>query len=73
MIAMYITTTDASEGHFAHRKKLRRTSEDEVYISRQNPSSRQEPKDDALEDPHAKQIFDLLAWHIALEDPHAVE
>ena len=68
MITMYITSTEVNEGHFSHMKKLRKRSEDDVCVSWHNPSDRHQPEDDALEHPHVKQIFDLLAWHIGLVD-----
>ena len=39
-----------------------------MYISRQNPSGRQKPENGALNYPHVKQNFDLLAWHIGVVD-----
>ena len=68
MITMYTTSTEAKEGHLAHRNKLRRKkNEDDVYISSHNQLEH-EDEDNALEHPHVKQVFDLLAWHIGVMD-----
>lgn len=66
MITMYTTSTEASEGYLAHRNKLRRrNNEEDVSISLCNQLEH-EHKDDALQHPHVKQVFDLLAWHIGV-------
>ena len=63
---MYTTSTEASEGYLAHRNKLRRrNNEEDVSISLCNQLEH-EHKDDALQHPHVKQVFDLLAWHIGV-------
>ena len=68
MISIYITSTEASENHFAHRNKLRRRrNEDDVYMSLYNQLEH-DHEDDVLEHPHVKQVFDLLAWHIGVVD-----
>lgn len=68
MITMYTTSTEAREGHLAHRNKLRRKkNEDDVYISLHNQLEH-EDEDNVLEHPHVKQVFDLLAWHIGVMD-----
>lgn len=68
MITMYTTSTEASEGHLAHRNKLRkRNNEEDVSISLYNQLEH-EHKDDALQHPHVKQIFDFLTWHIGVAD-----
>lgn len=68
MITMYTTSTGAKEGHLAHRNKSRRRkNEDDVYISLHSQLEH-EHKDNALQHPHVKQVFDLLVWHIGIVD-----
>lgn len=68
MVAMYISSMEASNSHFAHRKQMRRGKEEDDAMSTHSAFGRHEPEEDSLEHPHVKQIFDLLAWHIGVED-----
>ena len=66
MLSMYITSTEASSAHCAHRKRLRRVSENEQHQSALTALERQETEEDTFELPHAKQVLDLLAWHVGV-------
>ena len=68
MITMHITTTEASGAQFAKRKKAKRAVEDGTDASIATISARHKPCDDAIQDPHAKQLLDLIAWHIGVMD-----
>ena len=67
MVAMYITSTEASNAHVAHRKQMKRTNGGDVCVSPLGTMRSHESEEDALEHPHMKQIFDVLAWHIGVE------
>ena len=66
IVAMYTTSTEVSDAHIAHRKKLRRRDGNGLAMAPYNTWGRYEPKEDALEHPYVKQIFDLIAWHIGV-------
>ena len=68
MIVMYITTTESSEAHFAHRKKLRRRGEGDVLMSTHHATELHEDEEEPLQHPHLKQMLDLLAWHVGAMD-----
>ena len=68
MLSMYISSTEASVAHYAKRQKLRRRDEDDIYLSTAIAMGRHAPKEDVLEQPHAKQIFDLIVWHVGVLD-----
>ena len=68
MVTMFIASTDKSESHLARRKQLKRRREEDVTIGPQSTVVRQEPEEDALDHPHVKQVLDLCAWHIGVED-----
>ena len=68
MVTIYMTSTEASVAHFEHRKQLKRRHEEEVMHSPHTTLDRHVTEEDALEDPHARQIMDLLTWHIGVED-----
>ena len=61
---MYISSTESSVAHYAHRKRLRREVEEGGSSHAHIALERHGPDEDALEHPHAKQIVDLLAWHV---------
>ena len=65
---MYITSTESIAGHFAHRKQTRRVDERDVSMASSTAFARHEHEEDALEHPHSRQVIDLLAWHIGLEN-----
>lgn len=68
MITMHITTTEASGAQFAQRKKAKRAAVDDTYASIATLSARCTPADGPFQDPHAKQLLDLIAWHISIMD-----
>jgi hypothetical protein len=68
MVTMYITSTEASLAHYAHRKQLKRKHEEAGLDSPQVSLARHVDEDDEIEDTHPRQIMDLLAWHIGVED-----
>ena len=49
-------------------KQLKREEGEDVSMHPHSTLARREFEEDALEHPHAKQVIDLLAWHIGLED-----
>lgn len=68
MMTIYITSMEAREAHIAHRKKLKRRDDDDVSITPHCTLGRHEHEEVALEHPHVKQIFYLIAWHIGVID-----
>ena len=68
MVTMYISSTEAIQVQFAHRKQLKRRHETEVLVSPHIAFNRHVTDEDDLEQPHARQIMDLLTWHIGVED-----
>ena len=68
MFAVYITTTEASNAHMTHMKKMRSRVEDDVSTIGHDSHGRREVDEDALPHPHVKHVADLLAWHIELEN-----
>lgn len=68
MVAIYITSTEASEAHYAHMRQVKRRRVDATPISTHISMGRHEHKQNALKHPQVKQIMDLLAWHIGVED-----
>lgn len=57
MLGLHTTETDASEVHFAHRKKLKKRERDDVYVLPLYVMVRHDHKEETLEHPHMKQIF----------------
>lgn len=68
MLAMYITSTEASISHIAHIKQLRKRDVDDVSTTGRNALGLHEVDEVALHHPHAKQVADLLAWHIEVKN-----
>ena len=66
IIAIYITTTETSDARFAQRKKQRRRRVDDVRRSPADPIDGEDLEENASELPHAKQLIDLLTWHIGV-------
>ena len=66
IISMYITSTETSEAHAAHRKKLKKKRLDDVSMSLSNTCERYESEDEETDFTHGKRIVDLLAWHIGV-------
>ena len=68
MVTMHIASTEATTSYLKTRKKLRGGEclgvSDPPHIT----CARHDPDADELEHPHAKQVFDLLAWHIDLQN-----
>ena len=64
MIVMHITTTESSDPHLAQRKKLRRRCEGDVSTSTHNTTEAHSEEDEAFQFLHAKQMVDVLAWHV---------
>ena len=65
---LYITSTVANATHLAYRKTLKSMVEDDDFSPTHNPLGGHEPKEDALEHPHEKNICDFFAWHIGVHD-----
>ena len=68
MVAIYITSTEASLANVAHRKKLKNRDGDDISSIERTARGRHEADEVALHHPHAKQVADLLAWHIGVEN-----
>ena len=66
MLSMYTTSTEASSAHYAHRKRLRRGGEDDQQQLAHNALERYGTDEDTCELQHAKQVLDLLAWHVGV-------
>ena len=61
IITMYITTTETSEAHAPHRKKLKKRNSDDVSMSANNTCKRYESEDEEAKFTHAKRIVDFVA------------
>ena len=68
MITMHIATTDASEGLCTQRKKQKRGSEEVPTSSMRFILEDHDSDDEQTEHTHAKQLLDLLTWHIGVLD-----
>ena len=68
MITMQRITTEASGAQFAQRKKTKRAETQPEQASTATLYSRYKAGDGALHDQHAKQLVDLIAWHIGVMD-----
>ena len=68
MVTMLIASTEASEAYTARRKQKRRRDEGDVSSASHTSSRCYEADEEAFEVPHVKQICDLVAWHIGVED-----
>ena len=68
IVAMHVASTDASKAHLAHRKRLRGGEGLDDHVSEHGARGRIEADEDELDHPHVKQVLDLLAWHIGVED-----
>ena len=64
IITMYITTTETTDAIFAQRKKQRRRMTDDVSRLVDDHREGEDYEDNVSELPHAKQMTDLLAWHV---------
>jgi len=67
MVTMHLASTEASTIYCKKRKKLRGGGWMDVADSPHITCARRESDED-LEHPHVKQVFDLLPWHIGLEN-----
>ena len=65
---MHISTLDASKSQSGHRKKSRRSLDDGSSTSRTGQSGRLGPGHDTLAHTHAKQLIDIVAWHVGVLD-----
>ena len=68
MLTMHISYTEASEAHIAQTRKKRRREGAGLYLAPHHTTEVHELEDSALHLRHAKQIFDLIAWHIGVLD-----
>ena len=64
MITMHIATTESSKPHLAQRKRLRRSCGGDVSTSTHNTAEAHVEEDESFGLLHAKQMVDLLAWHV---------
>ena len=68
MVTMYMTSTEASQAHLAHRKQLKRRRAQDASISPHNTDGHHGPGGNDSDDPHVRQILDLITWHIGIEN-----
>lgn len=68
MVTMFLTSTKAIEFHSARKKQSRKRDGEDVTMAPHARLARYGLEDDGLEHPHGKQVIDLLAWHIGVED-----
>ena len=66
IMSMYITSTDARAGVLPQRKKWRVGLEVSGQEMAHMASTRRDTEEEELEDPHAKQVLDLIAWHVGV-------
>ena len=68
MVTMYITSTEASQAHLAHRKQLKRRRAQDDSISPHNTDGQHGSGGTDTDVPHVRQILDLITWHIGIEN-----
>ena len=68
MLAVYITSTEASEAHIRHRKKLKRSDSDDISVAPSRTLRRHDDNEATLPHPHVKQVVGPVAWHIGVEN-----
>ena len=68
MVSMYITSTESCVAHYARRKKLRKSAQEDESCTMPATLSRRVPEEEALEHPHDKHVIDLLAWQVEVLD-----
>jgi hypothetical protein len=66
IMTIYITQTQTSNGRIAQRKKQRRSRADNDSRAAQSLREGEDSEDNASELLHAKQLIDVLAWHIGV-------
>ena len=65
---MYTTTSEATKTQLSNKKRSKRCTEDIGVDAAPNPFARHALEEDELEHPHTKELFDLLAWHVHVQD-----
>ena len=65
---MYTTTSEATKTQLSNKKRSKRCTKDIGVDAAPNPFARHAPEEDELEHPHTKELFDLLAWHVHVQD-----
>ena len=68
MVTMFIASTEAVQAYNARRKQKRRRDEDDASSLHHGSLRRHDSEEDASEVPHVRQVCDLVAWHIGVED-----
>ena len=68
MLTMFMASSEATESHFGRMKQFKRVDGEDVSMGAHGTLGLRESEEEALEHPHAKQIIDLVAWHIGVED-----
>lgn len=68
MVTMFMASTEANDSNSTRRKQSRKREEEVDNLTPHPRLAQYELEEDELEHPHGKQVIDLLAWHIGLED-----
>ena len=68
MATMFLASTEAIDAHSTRMKQSRKREGEDVTMTTHARLSRYGLEEDGLEHPHGKQVVDLLAWHIGVED-----
>ena len=68
MLTTYTASAEASKAYIAQRRQFRRRGGGEASTTSNDELRRRDEEEDALEHPHAKQMVDLIAWHIGAMD-----
>ena len=68
MLAMYITSAEASQTHLAHRKQMKRKHGQDGSISPHNTNGNRGLGGSSVDHPHVRQILDLITWYIGIEE-----
>lgn len=68
ILVLHTTSTEARETHFAQRKQLKRRHAEDECVVPHVPPGRHMPSHTAIDNPHVRQIVDLVAWHIDMEN-----
>ena len=68
ILAIHTTSAEGKETHCAQRKQLKRQHSEDECIAPRVTLGHHMSHHDVMDNPHVRQIVDLVAWHIGVED-----
>ena len=68
MLTMFLASSEASHSHSSRKKQSSRRHGEDTTLAPHGRLARYGLEEDELEHPHRKQVIDLLAWHIGVEN-----